>query len=108
MKEFLSRLTSRKFILAALTTIAGILTLIFGKNETIEIVMGGLATVLPPLVYCLVEGAVDKERAKTIVTGIQDTAKELGSTEAVDTILEGVEDMAESILDDESEAFGDE
>lgn len=70
--------------------------------------MGGLATVLPPLVYCLVEGAVDKERAKTIVTGIQDTAKELGFTEAVDTILEGVEDMAESILDDESEALGDE
>lgn len=108
MKEFLSRLTSRKFILATLTTIAGILTLIFGKNETIEIVMGGLATVLPPLVYCLVEGSVDKERAKTVITGIQDTAKELGSTEAVDTILKGVEDMAESILDDESEASGDE
>lgn len=108
MKSFIPKLTSRKFILAALTTIAGILTLIFGQNETIEIIFCGLAAVLPPLVYCLVEGSVDKERAKTVINGIQDTAKKLGSTEAVDTILYGVEDMAESILDDESEASDDE
>ncbi len=54
-KSIIEKLTSRKFIVTAITAIAGIVTMIIGENEAVQIIAGAAMTIVPTIVYCIME-----------------------------------------------------
>ena len=64
--SLLLKLTSRKFIISALSAIAGICALLFGENHIVSTVMGAMMVIVPSVVYCIMEGRIDAESAKSI------------------------------------------
>ena len=103
MKNFLKKLTSRKFIVTAISNIAGIITLIIGENEVVQIVASALMIVLPTVVYCITEGIVDAKSVKTITEVVADTAEKLGASEEKVEIIEQIGDIAEVLAKDTTE-----
>jgi len=99
--DWKKKLTSRKFIIAAITAIAGIVTLIFGHGEEVNTIAGALMTVIPTLVYCIVEGTVDAASVRKIGDAVSDAAEKLGADELAEQV-DNVTDMAESLIDDEN------
>lgn len=99
--DWKKKLTSRKFIIAVITAIAGIVTLIFGHGEEVNTIAGALMTVIPTLVYCIVEGTVDAASVRKIGDAVSDAAEKLGADELAEQV-DNVTDMAESLIDDEN------
>ena len=99
--DWKKKLTSRKFIIAVITAIAGIVTLIFGHGEEVNTIAGALMTIIPTLVYCIVEGTVDAASVKKIGDAVSDAAEKLGADELAEQV-DNVTDMAESLIDDEN------
>ncbi len=86
-KNIIKKLTSRKFIVTVITAITGIITLCVGENETVQTIAGAAMTIIPTVVYCLMEGVIDAKSVKTITDAVADTAEKLGADEnTVDTI----------------------
>ena len=98
-KNILEKLTSRKFIVTAITAIAGIVTLIIGENEVVQIVAGAAMTIVPTIVYCIMEGAIDAQSVKTITDATADAAEKLGATEKVVDAIEQVGEVGEILTD---------
>ncbi len=94
----LQKLTSRKFIISALSAIAGICALIFGESHAISTVMGAMMVIVPSVVYCIMEGRVDAESAKNIGSAITNAAQKLGADEQTIKTLEKVSDVATSLV----------
>ena len=98
-KSVLEKLTSRKFIVTAITAIAGIITLIIGENEVVQIVAGALMTVIPTIVYCIMEGTIDAKSIKTITDATVDAAEKLGADDKVVDAIEKVGEVGEILTD---------
>lgn len=95
--DIIRKLTSRKFIISAITALAGLTTLFIGHGEEVNTIAGALMTIVPTLVYCIVEGRVDAASVNTIGTAASNAADQLGATEAADKIDE-ITDVAETIV----------
>lgn len=102
-KTFLEKLTSRKFIVTAITTIAGVITMIFGENEIVNIIASALMVIVPTVVYCITEGVIDAKSVKTITDTVVDTAEKLGANENVVEVIETVGEIGESIVESKTE-----
>lgn len=86
-KDIIKKLTSRKFIVTVITAITGIITLCVGENEVVQTIAGAAMTIVPTVVYCLMEGMIDAKSVKIITDTVADTAEKLGADEnTVDTI----------------------
>lgn len=92
------KLTSRKFIISALSAIAGICALLFGENHIVSTVMGAMMVIVPSVVYCIMEGRIDAESAKSISGAITDAAQKLGADEQTLKTLEKVGDVAATLV----------
>lgn len=96
-EDLIRKLTSRKFIVAAISLIVGVLTIIFGKNEGVEVIAGAAMVVIPAIVYCIMEGKVDAASVKQITQATADAAEKLGAgkdtTDQIKQIGEAVEDL---------------
>lgn len=103
MKEFFKKLTSRKFIVTAITTITGIITLILGENELVDTISSALMVIIPTVVYCITEGVIDSKSVKTIGDTVIDTAEKLGANEKTLDVIEEVLDVGEKIVDSKTE-----
>ena len=59
-----SKLTSRKFWIAVITGVVGIVTAIWGASagQTVETIAGAAMTVAIALGYIIVEGEIDKAK----------------------------------------------
>jgi hypothetical protein len=77
-RSVLEKLTSRKFIVTVIAAITGIITLFIGENETVQVIAGALMTIVPTVVYCLMEGKIDANSVKTIADATSDAADKLG------------------------------
>ena len=95
MKKF----TSRKFIVTAISIIAGVITLFVGENEIVQIVASALMTIIPTIVYCITEGVVDAKSVKTITETVADTAEKLGVSKENVEIIEKVGEIGEMIAE---------
>lgn len=62
----LKKFTSRKFILAVLTMIAGVATALTEVGGEIGAICGILAAIIAPVVYIIVEGNVDAKAVELI------------------------------------------
>lgn len=103
MKNFLKKLTSRKFIVTAITAIAGIITLIVGDNEVVQIVASALMTIVPTVVYCVTEGIIDAKSVKTITEVVADTAEKLGASEEQVEKIEQIGALGEALVEESTE-----
>lgn len=103
MKDFMRKLTSRKFIVTAISAIAGIITLFVGENAVVQIVASALMVVIPTIVYCITEGIVDAKSVSTITEAVVDTAEKLGVPEDKMDVIERIGDVVEVLAKDNTE-----
>ena len=99
-KNVLEKLTSRKFIVTAITAIAGLITLIIGENEIVQTIAGAAMTIVPTIIYCIMEGVIDAKSVKTITDATVEAAEKLGANE---TVVEVIEQVGEIIAEDKKE-----
>ena len=105
MKNIIKKLTSRKFIVTAISAIAGVVTLFVGDNEIVQIVASALMVVIPTIVYCITEGVIDSKSVKTITDTIADTAEKLGAPDAKVDVIEKIGELGEILTDENTEEF---
>lgn len=105
MKNIIKKLTSRKFIVTAITAITGIITLIVGDNEVVKVISGAAMTIVPTVVYCLMEGMIDAKSIKTITEVTADAAEKLGASENTVDVIEQMGAVGEVLVDEELEDF---
>lgn len=102
-RSIIEKLTSRKFIVTVLTAIAGIITAIIGENETVTILVGAAMTIVPTIVYCIMEGVIDAKSVKTIAEATADAAEKLGANDTVVDTIEQAGEIAESFMEESKE-----
>ena len=101
MNNFWKKITSRKFIVTAITLIAGLVALFVGENnEIIQIIASALMTIVPTIVYCITEGAIDAASVKTITETVADTAEKLGASEEKVEVIEQIGAIGEILVDE--------
>ncbi len=100
-QRLIHKLTSRKFILAMLTAIVGIATMIVGENAVVQILTGAATTIVPTVVYCVMEGKIDAQSVKTITDAAVDAAERLGADEKTVDVLEGLGEIGEILAEEE-------
>ena len=103
MKNFIQKLTSRKFIVTAISAIAGIITMIIGDTAVVDIVASALMVVVPTIVYCITEGVLDAKSIKVITEAVADTAEKLGADENVVDVIEQVGEIGEVLTENTEE-----
>lgn len=102
--NLIKKLTSRKFIVTAITAIAGIITMIIGNNAAVQTIAGAAMTIVPTVVYCLMEGMIDAKSIQTITIATADAAEKLGATEATVNVIEQMGAVGEALTEtDETE-----
>lgn len=102
--DLLKKLTSRKFIVTAITAVAGIITMIIGNNAAVQTIAGAAMTIVPTVVYCLMEGAIDAKSINTITTATADAAEKLGANEATVDVIEQMGAVGEALAETEKTA----
>jgi hypothetical protein len=103
MKEnLIKKLTSRKFIVTIITAITGIITMIIGDNEVVQIISGAAMTIVPTIVYCIMEGVIDAQSVKAITDATADAAEKLGAKEEVVDTIEQIGQMGEILTNTEN------
>ncbi len=103
MKQLLSKLTSRKFLLSAISMVAGIAALCGADQNILSIIAGAAMTVLPALVYCITEGKIDAASVKEAQTAIIEAADALGANETVQNAIGAAGDLLAAIDEDDTE-----
>lgn len=99
MKNFIKKISSRKFIVTAISAISGIITLFIGDNEIVNTVASALMIILPTVVYCITEGILDSKSIKTITETVVDTAEKLGANEEQIKVIEKIGEVGEVLTD---------
>ena len=102
MNNILKKLTSRKFIVTAITAITGIITLFVGDNEVVKIISGAAMTIIPTVIYCLTEGIIDAKSIKTITEVAADAAEKLGADETTVDVIEQIGTIGETIVGEDA------
>ncbi len=102
-EKLIKKLTSRKFLMTAITAIAGIITMIVGDNVVVQTVAGALMTIVPTVVYCVTEGSVDAASVKTVTDATTEAAEKLGASESTINAIEKVGELAGTLAGDEPE-----
>lgn len=99
----IKKLTSRKFIVTVITAITGIITLFIGENELVQVIAGAAMTIVPTVVYCLMEGIIDANSVKTITEATTDAAEQLGVGDDTVEIIEQFGELGEMLLGEDTE-----
>ena len=98
--NLLQKLTSRKFIVTAISAIAGVVALFVGNNEIVEIIASALMIIVPTIVYCITEGKIDAQSVKTITDTVVDTAEKLGVSEEKVEVIEQMGAIGEVLVEE--------
>lgn len=106
-QKIISKLTSRKFIIAAITAVAGLVTLFTGENETVQIIAGAAMTVIPAAVYCIMEGTVDAASVKAVADATATAAERLGAGKETVGVINNAGAVAGIIADSGDADSGD-
>lgn len=98
----LKKLTSRKFICAAIVMVAGIVSMLCGHETEVKIIADACMVIIPAIVYCIMEGRVDAASVKAITDAAETAAEDLGNEDAAETI-HNIGFVAESLSDEEDQ-----
>lgn len=99
--NIIRKITSRKFIIAVITSIAGIITMYVGDSEMVNVIAGAAMTIIPTVVYCIMEGVIDAKSVQTITEATKDAAEKLGADETIVGVIEQMGTMGEILADGE-------
>ena len=103
MKEnLIKKLTSRKFIVTIITAITGIITMIVGENEVVQIISGAAMAIVPTIVYCVMEGVIDAKSVKAITEATSEAAEKLGADAEVVETIEQIGKVGEILTETEN------
>ena len=100
--NIIRKLTSRKFIIAVITAIAGIITVCIGENEVVTVIAGAAMTIVPTIAYCIVEGVIDAKSVGVITDATVDAAEKLGASDDVVEVIEQMGTIGETLVDTEN------
>ena len=100
---FWKKLTSRKFIVTAISAIAGIVTIFVGDNAVVDIIASALMIVVPTIVYCVTEGVIDSKSIKVIAETTAEAAEKLGADDKIVDAIEQVGEIGEILTDNNTE-----
>lgn len=67
------KLTSRKFWMALITLVSGILGMIGADDNVVQIIASGALTLVPTIIYIITEGRIDAASVGNAVTTIGNT-----------------------------------
>ncbi len=73
----LAKFKSRKFLMALLSVILGVLTMVGVEDGIVQQVSSVAMIIIPTIVYIAVEGKIDSEGVKKVVDTIQDVVEEI-------------------------------
>ena len=93
MKKF----ASRKFLLALIGDIMGVVTMVVGQTVATTII-GALAVIVINVVYCIVEGKIDAASVSKIADSAEVIADALGASDAVVDTIDEVGDAIEELV----------
>ncbi len=71
MNKFISKLTSRKFWVAMISTFVGIAELFGAEGELVSVIVGSLLALLPSLIYIITEGKIDAAGAQKLADDVE-------------------------------------
>ena len=100
-EELLRKLTSRKFIISAITALVGVLTMIIGSNQTVNAIAGAAMVILPTVVYCIMEGRVDAASVGKIKDATVQAADELGASDEAKNAIGFVADAVKTAVEED-------
>ena len=100
--NIVNKLTSRKFILAVITAITGIITLCVGDNEIVKTISGAAMTIVPTVIYCIIEGVIDAKSVREVTNATTDAAEKLGANEATLNVIEQVGTVGEMLVGEDA------
>jgi hypothetical protein len=95
MKKFLSR----KFLLALIGDIMGIVTMLVGQS-TVTTIVGAAAVIVVNVTYCIIEGHIDAKSISQITDAAEDIAEELGADEKTVNAIGQIGFVAEGLVED--------
>jgi uncharacterized protein (DUF697 family) len=81
----LEKFTSRKFIIAVLTMLAGVVTALTGVGGEIGEICGVIAAIIAPVVYIIVEGNIDAKAVQLITEATESIVDYFDDEEETDT-----------------------
>lgn len=93
MKTKLTKLTSRKFLLSVISMLSGIALLCGANQETVAVLSGAAMTVIPALVYCIMEGKIDAVSAEQTKIAITEAADALGVDASVQHLIQAAGEL---------------
>lgn len=93
MKGYVKKLTSRKFIMAAMTAISGIAVLCGANRDVVTTIAGAAMALISALVYCITEGRIDAASVKSATGAVGDAAVSLGADKTVQDVIDAMGDM---------------
>ena len=92
MKEFFENLTDKKFLMAFVSVITGILTLYNIEDNTISLVTSLILIVLPVIGYIISEGVLDWHKINMAITEILQIIDDYIQSEKEEKETEKIED----------------
>lgn len=75
MKKLIEKFTSRKFLLAVVTVIAGVVAMCGASEGVVEAVTAALTALIPTVIYIITEGRIDAAAVGQIAGAVQDIAE---------------------------------
>lgn len=103
MTSTLKKLTSRKFLLSLVSMAAGIALLCGADATTVSVLAGAAMTVLPSLVYCLIEGRIDSAAVTASKEAILGAAEDLGADEPLQAVIDAAGDMLAALGEEKTQ-----
>lgn len=100
--NIIRKITSRKFLVALITLVAGVVTMVVGDNETVSVIAGAAMTIVPTVAYCIVEGKIDAKSLETITDATKDAAEKLGVDDSVVDVIEQMGAVGGVLVEEET------
>lgn len=82
------KLMSRKFLIAAVTVIAGIAGMCGADDSIVETISGALMALVPCIIYIATEGKIDAAAIGQIAGAVEDIAESIDNKDSDDTTKE--------------------
>lgn len=80
MSAFFKKFASRKFLLALIATIAGVVAMCGVPDGVVEAVSAALTALIPTVIYIITEGRIDAAAVGQIAGAVQDVAESVADS----------------------------
>ena len=72
------------------------------KALNVKVISGAAMTIIPTVIYCIMEGVIDAKSVKTVTDTISDAAEKLGANETTLDVIEQVGAVGEALVGEDA------